>query len=77
MEKFGKMCGDMGTFDQKDGDQFCLSIFGEDNSALLVFYFVVTTKSNCMRFTNYGCCVMWKNVRDGGNVWGSLAKQII
>ena len=64
-----------GTFAQKVSDQFCQSIFSEDNLAFLAYYFDATTYSNCMRFTNCGCWEMWVNVGEGGKVWGSLAKQ--
>ena len=66
-----------GTFAQKVIYQFCQSMFREDNFAFLAYYFEATTNSNCMRFTNCGGWEMWKNVGEGGKVWGSLAKQII
>ena len=44
-----------GACAQKVSDQFCQSIFSEDNLAFLAYYFEATTKSNCMRFTNCGC----------------------
>ena len=60
MGKCGKMWGDMGNVCSKISDQFCQSIFSEDNLAILAYYFEVTTKSKCMRFTNCGCWKMWK-----------------
>ena len=37
-------CGEIwGTFAQKVSDQFCQSIFGEENLAILTYYFEVTT----------------------------------
>ena len=66
-----------GAFAQKVSDQFCQSIFSEDNLAFLAYYFEATTNSNCMRFTNCGCWEMWVNVGEGGKVWESLAKQTI
>ena len=75
MEKYGKMREIWGTFAQKVSDQFCQSIFSEDNLAFIAYYFEATTNSNCMRFTNCGCWKMWENVGEGGKVWGSLAKQ--
>ena len=77
MGKCGTMWGDMGNVCSKISDQFCQSIFSEDNLSFLAYYFKATTKSNCMRFTNCGCWEMWENVGDGGKVWGSLAKQTI
>ena len=77
MGKCGKMREIWGTLAQKVSDQFCLSIFSEDNIAFLVYYFEATANSNCMRFTNSECWVMWENVGEGGKVWGSLAKQTI
>ena len=66
-----------GTFALKVSEQFCQSIFSEDNLAFLTYYFEVTTKSICMRFINCGCWEMWENVGEGGKVWGLLAKQTI
>ena len=77
MEKCGKMWGDMGNVCSKISDEFCQSIFSEDNLAFLTYYFEATTKCNCMRITNCGCWEMWKNVGEGGKVSGSLAKQTI
>ena len=34
-----------GTFAQKVGDQFCQSIFSENNLAFLAYYFEATTKA--------------------------------
>ena len=63
-------CGDIwGTFVQKPSDQFCQSIFSEDNLAFLAYYFEATTKNNCMHFTNFGGWEMWQNVGEGGKVW--------
>ena len=67
----------MGNVSSKFSDEFCQSMFREDNSAVFAYYFEATTKSNCMRFTNCGCWEMWENVGEGGKVWGSLAKQTI
>ena len=75
--KCHKTWGDMGNVCSKFSDQFCQSIFSEDNLAFLAWYFEVTTKSKCMRFTNGGCFEMWENVGEGGKVWRSLAKQTI
>ena len=36
--------------------------------AFLTYYFEVTRKSNCMRFTNCGCWEMWENGGEGGKV---------
>ena len=78
MGKCGKMWGDIGErLLKKVSDQFCQSIFSEDNLAFLAYYFEATTKSNCMRFTNCGCWEMWENVEEGGEVWESLAKETI
>ena len=60
MGKCGKMWGDMGNVFSKISDQFCQSIFSEDNLAFLAYYFEVTTKSTCMRFSNCGCWEMWE-----------------
>ena len=67
----------LGTFAQKVSDQFFQAIYNEDNLAFLAYYFETKTKSNCMRFTNCGCWEICENVGEGGNVWGSLAKQTI
>ena len=79
--EYGEIWQDVGrygeTFAQQISDQFCQSILSEDNLAFLAYHFEATTKSNCMRFTNTGCWEMWENVGEGGNVWGSLAKQTI
>ena len=64
-------------FSQKVSDQFCQSIFSEDNLAFLAWYFEATTKCNCMLFTNFVSWVMCVTVDEGGEVWGSLAKQTI
>ena len=77
MGKCGKMWGDMGNVCSKFSDEFCQAIFSEDNSAFLAYYFEATEKNNCLRFTSCGCWEMWENVREGGKVWGSLAKQNI
>ena len=77
MGKCGKMWGEMGNVSSKISDQFCQSIFIEDNLAFLAYYFEATTNSNCMRFINCGFWEMWENVGEGGKVWGSLAKQTI
>ena len=77
MGKFGKMLGDMGNICSEISDQFCQSIFSEDNLAFLAYYFEVSTKSKGMRFTNCGYWEMWENVEEGGKVWGSLSKQTI
>ena len=77
MGKCGKMWGDMGNVCSKISDQFCQSILSEDNLAILAYYFEVTTKSKCMRFTNCGCWEMWENVGEGEKVWGSVANQAI
>ena len=62
-------CGEIwGTFAQKVIDQFCQSIFSDDNLAFLAYYFEVASKSKCMRFTNCGCLEMWENVEEGGMV---------
>ena len=37
------MWGDMGNVCTKLSDQFCQSIFGEENLAFLTYYFEVTT----------------------------------
>ena len=58
-------------------NQFCQSIFSEDNLAFLAYYFEATTKSKCMRFTNSGGWEICENAGEGGKVWGSLAKQTI
>ena len=63
-------------FSQNVCDQFCQSIFSEDNLAFLVNYFEATTKCNCMLFTNFVSWEMWVN-GEGGEVWRSLAKQTI
>ena len=71
-------CGEVwGTFALKVSEQFCQSIFSEDNFAFLAYYFEATTNSNCLRFTNCGSWEIWENVGEGGKVWGSLAKQTI
>ena len=77
MGKCRKTWGDMGNVCSKIFDEFCQSIFSEDNIAFLAYYFEVTAKSKCMRFTNCGCWEMWENVGDGGKVWEALAKQTI
>ena len=77
MGKRGKMWGGMENVCFKFSDQFCQSIFSEDNLAFLTNYFEATTKSNSMRITNCGCWEMWENVGEFGKVWGSLAKQTI
>ena len=69
--------GDMANVCSKVSDQFCQSIFSEDNFAFLGYYFEATTKSNCMRFTNYGCWEVWENAGEDGKVRESLAKQTI
>ena len=67
-------CGAIwGTFAQKVGDQFCQSIFSENNLDFSAYFFEEKTKSNCMRFATCGCWEMWENVGEGGKVWGSLA----
>ena len=76
MGKCGKMWGDKGN-GSKISDKFCQPILSEDNLAFLAYYFKVTTKSKCMRFTNCGCWEMWENVGEGKKEWGSLAKQTI
>ena len=77
MRKCGKMREIWGTFAQKVSDQFCQSIFRENNVAFLAYYFEANRNSNCMRFTNCGSLEIWENVGEGGKVWGSLAKQTI
>ena len=46
MGKCGKMREIWGSFAQKVNDQFCPSIFSEDNLAFLAYYFEVTSKAN-------------------------------
>ena len=78
--EYGEMKQDVGGYGErllKISDQFCHSIFSEDNLAFLAYYFEATTKSKCMRFTKSGCWRMRKNVGEGGKVWESLAKQTI
>ena len=71
-------CGEIcETYAQMVSDQFCQSIFSEDNLAVLAYYFEATTKSSCMPFINCGWWEMWENVGEGGKVWESLAKQTI
>ena len=77
MAKCGKMWGSMGNFALKFSEQFCQSIFSEDNLPFLANYFEATKNSNCMRFTNCGSWEIWENVGEGKNVWGTLAKQTI
>ena len=77
MEKCGKIWEGMGNVCLKFSNQFCQSIFSDENLGFLAYYFEATTKSNCMRFTNGGCWEMRENVGEGGKVWGSLAKQTI
>ena len=69
------MWGKWGVFAEKVSDQFCQSIFSDDNLALLAHYFEATRKDNCMRFINCGCWEMCQNVGEGGKVRGSLAKE--
>ena len=45
MGKCGKMWGDMGNICSKVSDQFCQSIFSEDNLAFLAYYFEAITKA--------------------------------
>ena len=66
--KCGKMWEIWGTFAQKVSNQFCQSIFSEDNLSFLAYYCEATTKSNCMRFTNCGWWEMGENVGEGGKV---------
>ena len=54
MGKCGKIWEDMGNVRSKISDQFCLSIFSEDNLAFLAYYFEVTTKSKCMLLPTVG-----------------------
>ena len=79
--EYGEMWQDVERYGerllQKVSDQFCQSIFSEDNLAFFAYYFEVTTKSKCMHFTNCWCWEMWEIVEEGGKVWGSLAKQTI
>ena len=78
--EYGEMWQDVRRYEErlfKISDQFCQSIFSEDKLAFLAYYFEVTTKNKCMRFTNCGCWEMWENVGEGGKVWGALAKQTI
>ena len=44
----------MGNVCSKFSDQFCQSIFSEDNLALLAFYFEVTTKANACVLSTVG-----------------------
>ena len=80
-EEYGEIWQDVGKYGErlslKFSEQFCQSIFSEDNLAFLTYYFEATTKSNCMRITNCECWQIWENVGEGGKVWGSLAKQTI
>ena len=71
------MWGDMVTFAQKVSDQFCLSIFSEDNLAFLAYYFEAKTNSSCKCFTNCGWWEMRENVGESGKVWGTLAMQTV
>ena len=78
--EYGEMWQDVGRYGErllKVSDQFCQSIFSEDNLAFLAYYFEATTKSNCKRFTNCGIWQMCENDGEGGKVWESLAKQTI
>ena len=78
--EYGEMWQDVGRYGErllKFSDQFYQLIFSEDNLDFLAYYFEVTRKGKCMRFTNRGCWEMRKNVGEGGKVWGSLAKQTI
>ena len=65
----------MGNICSQISDEFCQSIFSEDNLDFLAYHSEATTNSNCMRFTNCGCWEMGENVGDGGKVRGSLASK--
>ena len=72
--EYGEMWQDVGRygerFSQKVSDQFCQSIFSEDNFAFLAYYFEAPTKRNCMRFTNCGYWEIWDNVGEDGKSGG-------
>ena len=80
MGKCGKMWGDMGNVCWKVSDQFCQSIFSEDNLAFLAYYFDATTKSNWCVLPTVGvgrCGKMLEKVeRCGDRMPSKLYEQV-
>ena len=73
------MWEDMGNVCSKLSDQFCQSIFGEENLAFLTYYFEVTTIARVLLtvgFGEYG--EMWQDVgRYGERLLKKLATNFV